>query len=318
MICNRDLFLAAYGKLYANKGATTPGIDPDDTVDGMSLKRIDKIIKQLQEGTYQWKPVKRVYIPKKNGKLRPLGLPSWNDKLVQEVIRMVLEAYYEPQFSRYSHGYRPERGCHTALDEIRQKWKGVKWFIEIDIKGCFDNIDHSLLLNLIGRDIPDGRFLKLLADMLKVGYMEDWKYHNTYSGTPQGGVISPILSNIVFNELDKFIEYELIPQYTSGKKRKPNPEYQAITYQISRAKAAQDTVRYKELILERRQIPSVDTYDDEFRRLYYIRYADDSLLGVIAPKSEALVIKKRIGGQRSSLEVKGQGYVSLEMPTLRH
>jgi retron-type reverse transcriptase len=139
-IRNRDLFLMAYGKLYANKGATTPGIDPNDTVDGMSLERIDKIITQLEQGTYHWKPVRREYIRKKNGKgRRPLGLPGWNDKLLQEVMRNILEAYYEPQFSQYSHGYRPGRGCHTALGQIRQKWKGVKWFIKGDIKGCFDH-----------------------------------------------------------------------------------------------------------------------------------------------------------------------------------
>ena len=178
MIRNRDLFLTAYGKLYANKGAITPGIDPEDTVDGMSLS-LDDIIKKLEEETYQWKPVKRVYIEKKNGKLRPLGLPGWNDKLLQEVIRMVLEAYYEPQFSKYSHGFRLRRGCHTALDEIRKRWKGVKWFIEGDIKGCFDNIDHRVLLELIRRKIPDERFLKLIEGMLKAGYMEDFRYHET-------------------------------------------------------------------------------------------------------------------------------------------
>ena len=199
-IRQRELFLLAYGNLYANKGATTAGVDPQDSVDGMSLERINHILGQLATGTYQWKPVKRVYIPKKSGKHRDLGLPSWNDKLVQEVIRQVLEAYYEPQFSRYSHGYRPGRGCHTALDEIRRTWAGTKWFIEGDIKGCFDHIAHHLLLAIIKRDIPDQYFLKFLKDMLQAGYVEDWKYHQTYSGTPQGGVISPILSNIILNE----------------------------------------------------------------------------------------------------------------------
>ena len=163
-IRGRDLFLAAYGKLYAKSLATTPGVD-HQKVDGMSLKRIDKIIEQLEYGTYQWKPVFLVYIEKKNGKLRPLGLPGWNDKLLQEVIRMVLEAYYEPQFSKYSHGFRPGRGCHTALDEIRKRWKGVKWFIEGDIKGCFDNINHRVLMGLIREQISDEQFCKLLKDM---------------------------------------------------------------------------------------------------------------------------------------------------------
>lgn len=293
-IRDRDLFLTAYGKLYANKGATTPGVDPNDTVDGMSLKRIDKIIEQLEEGAYQWKPVKRVYIEKKNGKLRPLGLPSWNDKLLQEVIRMVLTAYYEPQFSKYSHGFRPGRGCHTALDEIRRRWKGIKWFIEGDIKGCFDNIDHRVLLSLIRRQIPDERFLTLLKDMLKVGYMDDFRYNKTYSGTPQGGVISPILSNILLNELDKFVSNELILQYTKGKKRKLNPKYVALTYQMTKAKKAKNIKRYKELEKERRSIPSVKTDDKGFIRIYYIRYADDFLLGIAGPLSLALEIKEKI------------------------
>jgi group II intron reverse transcriptase/maturase len=190
-IQDKELFLAAYGKLYANQGATTTGTDPDNTVDGMSLDRIETIIKQLHEGNYQWQPVRRVYIPKANGKRRPLGIPTWSDKLLQEVIRLVLEAYYEPRFSSYSHGFRPGKGCHTALKQIHHSWKGTKWFIEGDIKGCFDNIDHNVLLEILARDIQDNRFLKLIRQMLKAGYLEDWRYHETFSGTPQGGVITP-------------------------------------------------------------------------------------------------------------------------------
>ena len=190
-IQDKELFLAAYGKLYANQGATTVGIDPNDTVDGMSLARIETIIAQLHEGIYQWQPVRRVYIPKANGKKRPLGIPTWSDKLLQEVIRMVLEAYYEPRFSHYSHGFRPKKSCHTALKQIHHSWKGTKWFIEGDIKGCYDNIDHNVLLAILTRDIHDNRFIKLIRQMLKAGYLEEWRYHETYSGTPQGGVITP-------------------------------------------------------------------------------------------------------------------------------
>jgi group II intron reverse transcriptase/maturase len=185
---DRDLMLAAYGKLYSKQGATTPGVDPTDTVDGMSLQRIDNLIEALDNGTYQWKPVRRQEIPKKNGKTRPLGIPSWTDKLLQEGIRLILEAYYEPRFSQYSHGYRPQPGCHTALQAIQKGWRGVKWFIEIDIKGCFEHIDHDILLDLIFRDIKDVKFRKLLKEMLQAGYMQDWHYHRTFSGTPQGGL----------------------------------------------------------------------------------------------------------------------------------
>jgi len=294
LIRHQELFLAAYGKLYANKGALTPGVNPHDTVDGMSLQRIEAILAQLAAGTYQWTPVKREYIDKKNGRKRPLGLPGWQDKLLQEVIRMVLEAYYEPQFSQYSHGFRPGRGCHTALESIRRHWKGVTWIIEGDIQQCYDNLDHDLLLTLIGRDIHDQRFLKLLKGMLEAGYLEDWRYHNTYSGVPQGGVVSPILSNIILNELDKFVETELIPQYTTGRQRRDNPEYQYLNRQMRKAKQARDLVTYRHLLDQRRKLPTRDPNDETYRRLRYIRYADDFALGFIGPKSEAEEIKQKI------------------------
>ncbi len=182
-----DLFILAYMNLYANEGAMTPGTD-GETADGMSQRKIDKIIKQLGNGTFEWKPSRRVYIPKANGKLRPIGMPNWQDKLIQEAMRLILDAYYEPQFSELSHGFRTNRGCHTALAEVLGTWKGTKWFIEVDYRGCFDNINHAILMDIIARDIQDRRFLKLLKGMLKAGYLEDWKYHQTHSGTPQGGL----------------------------------------------------------------------------------------------------------------------------------
>ena len=193
---NPELFIRAYAKLSSNKGALTEGTDPGDTIDGMSVTRIQGVLDDLKAGRYQWKPVRRTYIAKKNGKLRALGIPSWRDKLLQEVLKEVLTAYYEPQFSDHSHGFRPDRGCHTALEDIRLTWKGTKWFVEGDIRGCFDNINHDALMAVIGRDIRDQRLLKLLKGLLDAGYMEDWKYFQTYSGTPQGGVISPLLANI--------------------------------------------------------------------------------------------------------------------------
>ncbi|MFQ5854684.1 MAG: reverse transcriptase/maturase family protein [Anaerolineae bacterium] len=204
-IQDRELFLIAYGNLYTNKGALTAGVDPTDTVDGMSIDKIDNIIAELESNSFTWKPARRTYREKKTGGKRPISIPAWTDKLVQEVIRMVLEAYYEPRFSDCSHGFRPNRGCHTALQQIYYGWTGTKWFIEGDIKGCFDNIDHKVLLDILTRDIRDNRFLKLIRTLLKAGYTEGWNYHNTYSGTPQGGVASPILANILLNELDQYV-----------------------------------------------------------------------------------------------------------------
>ncbi|GER90645.1 hypothetical protein KDW_48070 [Dictyobacter vulcani] len=195
----------------------------NETPDGMSLEKIDTIINTLREEKYRWKPARRVYIPKKNGKRRPLGMPTWSDKLLQEVIRSILEAYFEPQFSPHSHGFRPDRGCHTALREIYQNWSGTTWFIEGDISACFDKLDHQLLLNTLQEHIHDGRFINLIQNLLKAGYLEDWQFHKTHSGTPQGGIVSPILANILLDKLDKFVENVLIPKYTKGKTRKRNP-----------------------------------------------------------------------------------------------
>lgn len=293
---NRELFLRAYAKLYANDGALTTGTDPGDTVDGMSLRRIDDIIETLQAGQYRWKPARRVYIPKANGKLRPLGIPGWNDKLLQEVLRQVLSAYYEPQFSAASHGFRPGRGCHTALQQVKRTWTGTKWFIEGDIKGCFDNIDHARLLAVIGRSIKDERFLSLLRGLLAAGYLEDWKYTRTLSGVPQGGVLSPLLSNVFLNELDTFVETVLLPKHNRAPNRRMSPTYLEYSRQIRKAKAEGDQATYRQLQKKRRSVASGDAADPDYRRLRYIRYADDFLLGFIGPKAEAEQIKQEIGG----------------------
>jgi group II intron reverse transcriptase/maturase len=292
-IRNENLFLTAYGNLYANDGALTPGIDPGDTIQGMSRKRIAEIIAELKEGCYKWTPARTVYIPKKGGERR-LSMPGWKDKLLQEVIRLVLEAYYEPKFKDSSHGYRPGRGCHTALQHIQANWTGTKWFIEGDIKGCFDNIDHTILLTTIGEDIQDQRFVKLLRGMLEAGYMEEWEYHKTYSGTPQGGVLSPLLANVMLHKLDTFVEEELIPHYTKGKCRRVNPEYRRVQKRMAKAKAAENREAYKELKRYQRQLPSKRTHDEQYGRLRYVRYADDFILGFIGNKQDATVIRREI------------------------
>lgn len=293
LLFNRELYLIAYAKLYPNNGAMTKGVT-EETIDGMSIQKIDMIIEQLRQETYYWRPARREYIPKKNGKHRPLGIPVWSDKLLQEVIRMILEAYYEPQFSEHSHGFRPKRGCHTALQEI-QTWKGTRWFIEGDISSYFDTIDHDVLITMLSRQIQDGRFIRLIKNMLEAGYLDDWKFHKTISGTPQGGVISPLLANIYLHQFDKWVGEELIPQYTRGKKQIANSAYNRLSRRI---KCYQDKGDYKkahQLIVERRNLPSVDTYDTSYRRLRYVRYADDFILGFTGSKAEAKAIKKQIG-----------------------
>ena len=290
---NKDLYLLAYGNIYPNKGAMTPGAD-GRTADGMSGAEIDRIIGLMRAERYRFAPVRRVYIPKKNGKLRPLGLPSWADKLVGEVVRLLLEAIYEPSFSARSHGFRKGRGCHTALREVASTWTGTVWFIEGDISDCYGSIDHDILIAILGEKICDNRFLRLIRNMLTAGYLEDWQYHATLSGTPQGGVVSPILSCIYLHKLDEFVETQLIPQHTTGTRRKANPAYNRLDRQIASARRRGDRAAARHLARQRRAVPRGDPLDPGYRRLFYVRYADDHLLGFIGPKAEAEEIKAKL------------------------
>ena len=287
---NRELYLLAYGKIYSNQGAMTPGAS-EETADGMSEEKINQITGLMRNERYRFSPARRVYIPKNNGKLRPLGLPSWSDKLVGEVVRLLLEAYYEPVFSDRSHGFRKRRGCHTALREINNTWTGTTWFIEGDISDCFGSLSHEIMLGILAQKIHDQRFLRLIRNMLKAGYLEDWEYHETLSGSPQGGVVSPILSNIYLHKLDEFVEQELIPQYTRGARRKSNPEYNSIKARRGHAQRHGDRAAARDLEKQMRRLPSKDPMDPGYRRLRYLRYADDHLLGFTGPKAEAEQIK---------------------------
>ena len=290
---NKSLYLLAYGNIYSNQGAMTTGAC-DETADGMSEGKIEEIIAAMRGERYRFAPVRRVYIPKKNGKLRPLGLPSWSDKLVGEVVRLLLEAYYEPMFSDHSHGFRKRRGCHTALRKVQEAWTGSVWFIEGDISDCFGSTDHEILMKILGEKIRDNRFLRLIRNMLKAGYMEDWQYHDTLSGTPQGGVVSPLLSNIYLHKLDEFVERELIPQHTRGNRRKVNREYSRLARRRQDARRRGDRAGARELARQMRTVPYGDPMDPGYRRLKYIRYADDHILGFIGPKAEAEQIKAEL------------------------
>lgn len=291
---SEDLFLAAYSKIARNRGALTRGPD-HDTADGMSLARIRQLIEQLRYERFHFQPARRIHLPKKSGGTRPLGIPNFSNKLVQEVVRQLLEAYYEPRFRNSSHGFRPERGCHTALTSLQRNFKGAAWFIEGDIRGCFDNIDQKVLMAILARDIQDGRLLNLIRMALEAGYLEDWQYHRSYSGTPQGGILSPLLANIYLHELDTFIEEVLIPRYTRGQKRGINLDYTRLGTAIAWARHVGNVERVKQLEQQRRQVPSQNVNDPNYRRLHYLRYADDFILSFVGPKSEAEEIKEAIG-----------------------
>ena len=296
-ICDVNLFLIAYHSLAKRKGALTKGLDIE-TIDEMSLKKINKIIEMLKNGEYKPKPSRRVNIPKANGKTRSLGIPCWTDKLIQRAVMMVLEAYYEPIFSTHSHGFRPNKGCHTALEEIAINWRGTRWFIEGDIKDCFDAINYDKLLYLINKRIKDQRLIKLIRMWLKAGYIDDWKYQDTYSGTPQGGVISPLLANIYLHELDMKLE-ELSDSWNKGKSRGANPEYNKWQKYIRKAKTGSDIAEVRRLQKEFKQMKLKgltwsDPQDPDYRRFKFVRYADDFIVGFVGSKAEARILKDEI------------------------
>ena len=303
ILFNEELFYVAYQKIASNGGSTTKGSD-GRSIDEMSLARIETLIASLKDESYQPHPSPRVHIPKKNGKTRPLGIPAFEDKLVQEVVRMILEAIYEGHFETTSHGFRPKRSCHTALLHIQKTFSGAKWFIEGDIKGFFDNIDHDVLVGILRERISDDRFIRLIRKFLKAGYVEDWTFHNTYSGMPQGGIVSPILANIYLDKLDKYVK-EYIRHFDMGTKRRPGKESNDLANErkrtVRKLKKIKDgtekaalVARLKAIEQERAAFPSGDEMDGSYRRLKYIRYADDFILGVIGSKEDALRIKEDI------------------------
>jgi group II intron reverse transcriptase/maturase len=292
---NPALYLLAYGRIYANKGALTPGVD-EQTADGMSVSVITRIIEDMRQERYRFTPVRRVHIPKKKGGTRPLGIPSWSDKLVQEVVRLLLEAYYEPQFSDQSHGFRPGRGCHTALREVSRCWTGTVWFIEGDIADCFGSLDHQVLLGILAEQIGDRRFLRVIAGMLKAGYLENFTWHATLSGAPQGAGCSPVLSNIYLDRLDRFVTEHLIPAHTRGRRRRRSPEYSRALRQRYRSWRQGDRPAAKAALRRVHALRPGDPMDQGYCRLRYVRYADDHLLGFIGPKAEAEQIKQQIAG----------------------
>ena len=293
LMFNRELYLAAYGRIYSNQGAMTPGVT-QETADAMSMRKIDRIIDAIRHERYRFAPARRVYIPKRNGKRRPLGLPTWSDKLVGEVIRLLLEAYYEPRFSDRSHGFRPGRGCHTALREVTDTWAGTTWFIEGDISDCFSSLDHDIMVKILAEKIHDNRFLRLIRTMLEAGYLEEWTWGATLSGAPQGGVVSPLLSNIYLHKLDEFVETVLVPEHTRGERKATNPVYQRVKDALVRARRQGNRDEARELVQRMRSLPSKDPHDPGYRRLRYTRYADDHLLGFVGPKTEAIQIKERL------------------------
>ncbi len=303
---NPEFYWLAYNKIAKSQGSMTAGSD-GQTLDNMSADRINRLMEQIRDQSYSPNPARRVYIAKKNNpaKKRPLGIPSTEDKLVQEVVRMILEAIYEPGFSKESHGFRPNKSCHTALLDIQRTFTGVRWVIEGDIKGCFDNFDHHVIIDVLRERIEDEKFIQLMWKMLKAGYMEQWEYHTSYSGTPQGSGVSPILANIYLNKLDDFV-HNLAEQYNHEEAHhNPCKDYNRADYAFKKAKRhiAESTeederaMAVKELKSAQQMRSKTHYYpvkDSAFNRLVFNRYADDFIIGIIGSKEDAMRIKQQV------------------------
>jgi RNA-directed DNA polymerase len=306
LLASPAIWEMAYASIRTNKGAMTAGVD-GLTIEALTPDRIQSIIDQVMSGTYRFSPARRVYIPKPHGGKRPLGIPTADDKLVQSACRLILERIYEPVFSDRSFGFRPGRSCLTALSEIKHTWNGAVWLIEADLRDCFGSFSHARLLALLARRVQDKQFLRLIGGMLKAGYLENWQYHRTFSGTPQGGVISPLLANVYLHELDVFVE-RLVQAYSRGAKRAANPEYVRLATRLRTARYQRDhlppntdpetianaNAKIADLARQMRSLPSKDAFDPNYRRAWYARYADDFLLGTIGTKEEALGLKTAI------------------------
>ena len=305
---NPEFYWLAYKNIYANTGSMTAGAD-GTTIDGMSDDRIAKIIASLRDRSYQPKPARREYIAKKNSnKMRPLGIQSGDDKLVQEVVKMILESIYEPVFSKHSHGFRPNKSCQTALQQIQKTFTGANWFVEGDIHACFDSFNHHTVIALLRKRIEDESFIQLIWKFLKAGYMEQWTYNRTYSGVPQGSGVSPVLANIYLHELDKFME-EYAENFCRGQKRLVNPEYnkslkRAAYYRrmgkqkwadLSPEQRKERNRTLKTLEAKQRMLSPSLPLDDSYKRVQYVRYADDFIIGVIGSKADAEQIKQDVG-----------------------
>lgn len=299
---NPEFYLLAYQKIATSQGSMTAGAD-GTTLDGMNMERIEKLIARVRDHSYQPNPARRVYIAKKNSsKKRPLGIPSTDDKLLQEVVRMLLEAIYEPTFSDNSHGFRPNRSCHTALKEISTLFTGAKWIIEGDIKACFDSFDHHITIQLLRKRIKDEAFISLMWKFLRAGYMEQWTYHETYSGSPQGSGVSPILANIYLNELDEFMA-KMKADFDRGetRNRKVHKDHDKVRWAFRKAKknlelahTEENLKAFKEAQKVLLSTPHLDEMDEGYKRLQYNRYADDFLIAVTGSKKEAQDMKEKV------------------------
>lgn len=303
----------AWEQIRRNKGSQTAGIDKMTAVD-VDVPKIIQWAEELKNGHYQPTPVRRCYIEKSNGKKRPLGIPTVKDRTIQQGLKMLLEPIFETDFRNCSHGFRQGHSTHTALRDVANSYPLISWTIEGDIKGCFDNIPHTGLIETIAERISDGKILSLIRKFLKAGYMEEWKYYGTYSGTPQGGILSPLLANIFLNKLDKFVELEFEANRTQSKREgssRRSSEYRKIENKLVRTRkklATAEPGKQRTLVNEIKQLKKklkrTPQYDKDKKhpcKVKYVRYADDFVLMVAGTRQEAEDYKNKVKDYLSSI-----------------
>lgn len=324
LMFKEDLYIVAYEKIKSKPGNMTPGMDKT-TLDQFSTNTVRNMIEKMKDESFSFRGARRVLIPKANGKTRALAVAPPTDKVVQEVMRMILEAIFEPTFSNNSHGFRAGRSCHTALRQIRDTWSGVTWVIEGDIKGCFDNIQHELLINTLRTRIKDERFITLIRKALNAGYFDNGAFFSGSLGAPQGSIISPILANVFLHQLDLKAE-ELIKEHNAGEEdsKARNPVYRKLVAKREHLQKKADTVQGDErnsLIEQIREIkkatlklPPTLVSRNGFIRVKYVRYADDWVVGINGPRELAERLRAEIGDHLRNLGLE----LSMDKTHIRH
>jgi len=300
------LLVMARERTVGNKGAQTPGVDGQKMAD-MDNEKMVRLSQEMRTGTYLPQPVRRVYIPKRNGKLRPLGIPTSRDTIIQAGVALILEAIYEPVFRKCSHGFRRQHSTITAIRQMFSAYRaGAKWIIEGDITDCFGSIPHGVILNCLRKRIKDEHFIDLIRKMLQAGVMEAGSFAPSYSGTPQGGIVSPILANIVLHELDIWLEQEMgvnpAPLTAQEMNARSNPEYMRLHYRMvdiqrylnGKRPMPKNTTpeKLRQEYREKLQLRKMQPRSLPRKVTYYTRYADDfTIILCNTSKAEAAYMK---------------------------
>jgi group II intron reverse transcriptase/maturase len=273
-LLNEEYLAECYKELKKGKAAGMDNRKLESYSEEEIKQEIAETIQKMKAKKYQPKPVKRIFIEKSNGKLRPLGIPTVIDKIVQQGIKKILEAIYEPHFLNSSYGFRPNRNCHQSLKAVHKMvmTKPINWIIDIDIKGFFDNVNHEWMIECLNQKIADPNFRSIIIKFLKAGIIQEGKYYDTERGTPQGGILSPILANI-------YLHYVLDLWFENKLKRKIKGYAEIIRYAddfIIGAQTKSEATQILEEIKERLNKFQLEISIEKTKVIEFGRYAEEN------------------------------------------